>query len=102
METLDIKILKKYVSERPFLFEDTLFGIVKSQIEPYQIGSVKFQGIFWRAKVYKAECQSKLVPEQPVIVIGRDGNVLLVIPLECPIPTGLDLIVQERHTKSVG
>lgn len=54
-------------------------AVVKSPIEPGQLGHVRFRGVRWRA------CSDgmQLIPEgTQVKVLGRRANILVVEPLE--------------------
>lgn len=49
-----------------------------TEILPGQAGRVLCEGISWRAR--SEECESAIAPHQRVIVVGRQGNTLIVIP----------------------
>lgn len=54
-------------------------AVVKSAIQPGQLGHVKFHGVRWRAC-----CDRPLAipPDTTVRVLGRRANILVVEPLE--------------------
>lgn len=54
-------------------------AVVKDDIQPGQLGHVKFQGVRWRAC-----CDRPLTifPETKVRVLGRRANILVVEPME--------------------
>lgn len=70
------------MSEVEFLPQG-LPGVVEKEIAIYEPGLVKVNGQTWRAKLYDLNCQVRLRRHQPVLVIAKEGHVLLVIPHHC-------------------
>ena len=59
--------------------EDDAMAVVKTDIEPGQLGRVKFQGVRWRAYCDRA----LTIPlGAQVRVLGRRANILVVEPIE--------------------
>lgn len=54
-------------------------AIVKTEIQPGQLGRVKFQGVRWRAC---CDRPITLQTETRVKVLGRRANILVVEPIE--------------------
>jgi len=54
-------------------------GLVVKKIKPTRPGQVSVGGVIWQAR--SIECLEKSIPKkQTVIVVGRQGNTLLVLP----------------------
>lgn len=58
-------------------------AVVEEEIAVYEPGLVKVYGQRWRAKLYDLNCQTRLLQHQPVLVVAKEGHVLLVIPHHC-------------------
>jgi membrane protein implicated in regulation of membrane protease activity len=58
--------------------EDALEGETMTEILPGQTGRVLCDGISWRARC--EGCDHPLAAHQRVIVVGREGNTLIVMP----------------------
>jgi hypothetical protein len=65
------------------MFAQGIKGVVTEPIATHQVGQIKVQGCLWRAQHYELSCQATLLPDQPVLAIGRENNTLLVIPYHC-------------------
>jgi len=65
------------------LFAQGIPGIVTLPIAPLQAGRVTIQGQSWRSQLYDLNCQTTLLPQQPILAIGRENITLIVIPLHC-------------------
>jgi len=71
----------------PILFDNTpelfpFFSIarVEQSISSTHRGRVAWQGTSWFAQFYDATCQVTTTPGAIVLVLGRQGNTLLVLP----------------------
>ncbi|GAB4300686.1 MAG: hypothetical protein Fur0025_40500 [Oscillatoriaceae cyanobacterium] len=64
---------------QPTLFPQPIPATVLESICCHQKGIVKFQGNYWHAKFYQNNDQITIPPGEPVTVIGREGNTLLVV-----------------------
>lgn len=62
------------------MFPRGIKGVVLEPIALFQFGRVNCQGS-WRARLYEIICQTTLLPGQPILAIGREGNSLIVIPV---------------------
>jgi membrane protein implicated in regulation of membrane protease activity len=62
------------------LFPEQLEGTVDVVITSIQSGRVKFRNSYWPAKFYQPSHPSTAFPEEAVVVVGRQGITLLVIP----------------------
>lgn len=69
-----------FAADKIELFPEPLPGIVEEAIAVNNPGRVKFQYTYWPARLYRVEGEIVLYPDQFVIVIGRQGLTLLVIP----------------------
>lgn len=74
------------MSSEPAPEEITLFpepspGKVEQTIATTQPGRVEFQATYWPARFYHCEGEVTLVPDDPVMVVGRQGITLLVVPV---------------------
>jgi membrane protein implicated in regulation of membrane protease activity len=63
------------------LFSKPVTGRVEKTIAPEQPGRVQCQGSYWPARLYDPECQATLLPNEAIAVVGRQGIMMLVIPL---------------------
>ncbi len=68
-----------YFTTCPTMFPKPLPATVIESISCHQKGIVKFQGNYWHAKFYQNNAQIAILSGEPVTVIGREGNTLLVI-----------------------
>jgi hypothetical protein len=106
---------KKRSYSQPFLFEppeieifpEAFKATIATPMGLYQVGQVKIFGQFWRAKLYELNCQTTLLVAQPVLVIGKEGMILIVVPYHCllwnqyidefwPLLTELDISTMRR------
>lgn len=71
------------------LFREGVRGTVTEKIALFQVGWVTYGGVLWKAKGCEGYDQANLLPDQPVLVIGREGNTLLVKPLSCDLSDNL-------------
>ncbi|PSN18428.1 hypothetical protein C7271_12605 [filamentous cyanobacterium CCP5] len=55
-------------------------GVVIKPITDGCAGLVNFKSIPWRAKLYQVSGGGPIADGQPVVIVGREGNVLLVEP----------------------
>lgn len=72
------------------LFSEPGKGEVEQIITENQPGRVKFQATYWPARLYNPEYEITLVPDTPVVVIGRQGITLLVVPVSEPQESNLE------------
>lgn len=70
-------VLKQTQAE---IFEQTLHGIVESEIVGHLPGRVKVMGVSWTARLYTPDTRYVLSAGSPVTVVGRRGNTVLVLP----------------------
>lgn len=61
------------------IFPQSLPGIVEEAIAPTQPGRVRLRGVSWAARL-ATDSAFNLTVHQPVAVVGRQGNTLLVQP----------------------
>ncbi|MEB3272552.1 MAG: NfeD family protein [Prochlorothrix sp.] len=71
-------------------------AIVHSDIGPEQAGRVKYQGTSWPARFYHGDCPRSVSPGDPVIVVGRSGLTLLVVPEDYLSPEMLENLGRRR------
>lgn len=64
------------------IFPQPLLGIVEEAIAPNQRGRVKFDGTYWPARFFEANCQTTVCPQSLVAIVGIQGITILVDPLE--------------------
>lgn len=62
------------------IFPKPVPGIVEQTITHVRPGRVKFQSSYWPAKLYQPNGEIILRPQQTVMVVGREGITLLVVP----------------------
>lgn len=62
------------------IFSETIEGVVEKAIAHNQPGRVKCFGTYWPAKLHQPNCQIEIIAGSPVIVVGRQGITLLVLP----------------------
>lgn len=55
---------------------------VTQQIGPEQLGQVRFQATYWRARFATSDSHVVAKPKATVQVIGREGLTLIVVPIE--------------------
>lgn len=65
------------------MFPQGIPGIVVKPIAILQPGQIKFQGQYWRAQLHEFSCHATLLPDQPVLAVGRENITLIVIPMHC-------------------
>ena len=63
---------------RPSQIDEDREGETLTEIQPGQAGRVLYEGNSWRAKC--GDEQQFLVSGEPVYIIGREGNTLIVMP----------------------
>ncbi len=66
------------------LFVQPGTGKVEELIAPNQPGRVKFKSTSWPARFYNLSDQTTLLPNDPVTVVGRQGNTLLIVSANTP------------------
>ena len=75
---LAILTVRRWINKpRPKTLEDPLEAETLTEIAPGQAGRVMFEGNSWRAK---SEGDRVISPQETVLVVGRKGNTLIVIP----------------------
>lgn len=62
-------------------FPEPLLGTVETTISPNQPGRVKCRGTSWPARFHQLDCQAKILPDEPVVVVAIQGIMMLVEPL---------------------
>lgn len=70
-----------FLPDTPELLKRPSRAKVEQSIEPNQRGWVYWQGTSWSAKFYNADCQKTVSPNESVMVVGIEGNTLLVVPI---------------------
>lgn len=63
------------------LFSQPGTGVVEEAITAIRPGRVKFRATYWPARYYGQDNQATLLPNAQVIVVGRQGITLLVVPV---------------------
>ena len=92
------------------MFPQGIQGVVTIPVTPYKAGQIKIHGQFWRSQLYSLNCQTTLLCEQPVLAIGRENNMLIVIPHHCllwdlyidefwPLLTDAEIDVMRNHER---
>ncbi|MGL5081454.1 MAG: NfeD family protein [Microcoleaceae cyanobacterium] len=61
------------------MIEDAKEAETLTEIIPGQAGRVLCEGISWRARLDEGMGQA-IAPHQPVIIVGREGNTLIIVP----------------------
>lgn len=64
------------------MFPQPVLGMVEESIAPNQRGRVKFDGTYWPARFFEADCRANVYPEALVAIVGIQGITLLVAPLD--------------------
>ncbi|MEY2977993.1 MAG: NfeD family protein [Prochlorotrichaceae cyanobacterium] len=64
------------------LYTDMKFGIVEEAITAGHKGWIKFSGSYWAAKLFDQSDRATIAPGTTVLVKGRQGNSLLVMPVQ--------------------
>ena len=81
------------------LFPKPGMGIIEEIITESQPGRVNFQATYWPARLYNPEQKITLLPNTSVIVIGREGITLLVVPISEVSKSNLEAnITDEKAT----
>jgi membrane protein implicated in regulation of membrane protease activity len=70
-----------FLPDTPELLKRPSRARVEQSIKPNQRGWVYWQGTSWSARFYNADYQETIPPDQSVMVIGIEGNTLLVTPI---------------------
>ena len=70
-----------FVPEKVEKFPAPLMGTVEKKITRSQPGRVKCQGTYWPARFYQPNCEATVLPDEPVMVVARQGITLLVVPV---------------------
>jgi hypothetical protein len=72
-------------------FDSPGVGEVEEMITPQQLGRVRFMSTIWYAQFYSPLPLGKALPGTKVRVLGREGLILLVVPIDDwiypPLPT---------------
>lgn len=64
------------------MFPQAQLGTVEEAISYNRRGRVKFDGTYWPARFYDADCKATVQPDELVSVVAIQGITLLVLPLE--------------------
>lgn len=72
------------------LFPKPGMGIIEEIITESQPGRVNFQATYWPARLYNPEHKVILLPNTSVVVIGREGITLLVVPVNEVVASNLE------------
>jgi len=68
-----------FPQKTPRMLEDSREATTLTEILPGQKGRVLYEGNSWQALL---EADRAIAPNQPVVVVGRRGTTLLVVPLQ--------------------
>jgi len=69
-----------FIPEKVEKFPEPIAGTVEQAIAPNQSGRVKCLASHWPARFYQPDCQSTVLPDQPVSIVGMCGITMLVVP----------------------
>jgi len=73
---------RSFFSEQIEILAERLEGTVEVAIIHNQPGGrVKFAATYWPAKFYQPSRPLTVLPGEPVVVVGRQGITLLVMPV---------------------
>lgn len=73
---------RSFLSEPIEFFSERLEGTVEVAIIHNQPGGrIKFAASYWPAKFYQPSRPLSVLPGEPVVVVGRQGITLLVMPV---------------------
>lgn len=61
-------------------FHQPRMGYITEAVTSQQLGRVKSGGSYWKAKFYDAAFMGSIAPGERVMVLGHQGNALLVMP----------------------
>jgi membrane protein implicated in regulation of membrane protease activity len=64
----------------PEMFDNPMEGVSETVISGQLPGRIKVMGVSWEARLCVPDPRCKIVAGKPVIVIGRRGNTLLILP----------------------
>ena len=64
------------------LFPFSGIGKVEETISAEQLGRVRFQATYWRARFQQPSYPQEISPGNKIRIVGREGLTLLVVPLE--------------------
>ena len=67
---------------RTELFPFSGIGKVEETISAEQLGRVRFQATYWRARFQQPSYPQAISPGNKIRIVGREGLTLLVAPLE--------------------
>lgn len=71
--------LKRFVPKRnPYILADSTEARTLTAIAPGKVGRVLYEGNSWQARC--EDVDAIIGADEPVIVIGRKGNTLLIMP----------------------
>lgn len=74
-----IVLLRRFVPKRvPYVLADSTEARTLTSIPPGNTGRVIYEGNSWQARCDDTQCA--IAADQPVIVIGRKGTTLIVMP----------------------
>ncbi|MDJ0706947.1 MAG: NfeD family protein [Leptolyngbyaceae cyanobacterium MO_188.B28] len=57
-------------------------GKVEETISAQQLGRVRFQATYWRARFQQPSYPQAISPGNQIRIVGREGLTLLVVPME--------------------
>ncbi|MBD2326811.1 NfeD family protein [Alkalinema sp. FACHB-956] len=78
LSLLGIWISRTFVPPRKTVKWDDKVGETLTEIQPGQLGRVLYEGNSWAARCEDPE--ATIPAQQPVLVVGRQGTTLLVLP----------------------
>ena len=70
------------------LFPFSGIGKVEETISAQQLGRVRFQATYWRARFQQPSYPQAIAPGNQIRIVGREGLTLLVVPLEAEDTNG--------------
>ncbi|MBE9179927.1 NfeD family protein [Oculatella sp. LEGE 06141] len=88
-------------SQTVTFFPQVAEGKVDRTITAVQAGRIKFQGSYWPAQFYDADCQATVLPNDVVKVVGRISITLMVVPDGYSLPAQSEKTAQNPAEKWV-
>jgi membrane protein implicated in regulation of membrane protease activity len=61
-------------------FKRPVFGVIDEAVEGDRPGRIRYGGTCWFARPYIADLGLTFAIGQPVQILGRQGNTLLILP----------------------
>ncbi len=71
-----------FLHKEQVLFATPGIGTVSQPITATQKGRIQYQASFWPAKLHGSQSRWHIAPGETVMVVGREGILLLVKPLK--------------------